>query len=133
MIYYCGDVGVGQIMKFGNNVILLGIWVLILEVWEVVKVYGMDFDCFMEVFNVFMGCSLVLEVFLMLFQCVFWLLMLIKDLLCCFDVGCDFGVLIFFVQVSFDVGILEIEDGVQREFLNDLFGLIDFSEIYFIE
>ena len=58
-VYRCGDVGAGQVVKLGNNAMFIGTLGVLLEVREMVRAQGVDFDYFLEVLNKSTGRSFV--------------------------------------------------------------------------
>ncbi|MDJ0788371.1 MAG: NAD(P)-dependent oxidoreductase [Myxococcota bacterium] len=57
----CGGIGMGQIVKLGNNAMSIGTLGLLLEVRELVQGHGMDFDDFKAILNQSTGRSFVSE------------------------------------------------------------------------
>ncbi len=57
----CGDVGMGQIVKLGNNAMVIGTMGLLLEVRDLVQGYGMEFEDFKTILNQSTGRSFVSE------------------------------------------------------------------------
>ena len=60
-VSHCGPIGTGQVMKLGNNAMVIGTFGLIMEVREMVAAQGMDLDTFMEYLNRSTGRSFVSE------------------------------------------------------------------------
>ena len=60
-VMHCGDVGMGQIVKLGNNAMVIGTMGILLEVREMVQRNGMDFDEFKAILNQSTGRSFVSE------------------------------------------------------------------------
>lgn len=60
-VSHCGPVGTGQVMKLGNNAMVIGTFRLIMEVRNMVVAQGMDLDTFMEYLNRSTGRSFVSE------------------------------------------------------------------------
>ncbi len=60
-VAHCGPVGTGQVMKLGNNAMVIGTFGLIMEVREMVAAQGMDLDTFMTFLNQSTGRSLLSE------------------------------------------------------------------------
>ena len=60
-IYHCGETGAGQVVKLGNNAMVIATMGLLLEIRETVRSQGVDFDYFMSVLNNSTGRSFVSE------------------------------------------------------------------------
>ncbi|MCR9097173.1 MAG: NAD(P)-dependent oxidoreductase [bacterium] len=60
-VLHCGDVGMGQIVKVGNNAMVIGTLGILLEVREMVTANGMDFEVFKQILNQSTGRSFVSE------------------------------------------------------------------------
>ena len=60
-IMRCGGIGMGQIVKLANNAVVIGTLGLLLEVRELVRGHGMDFEDFTEILNQSTGRSFVSE------------------------------------------------------------------------
>jgi len=60
-VSHCGPVGSGQVMKLGNNAMVIGTYGLIMEVREMAASQGMDLDVFMAFLNNSTGRSFVSE------------------------------------------------------------------------
>lgn len=60
-IYHCGGVGSGQVVKLGNNAMVIGTMGLLLEVREMVRAQGVDFETFVSILNQSTGRSFVSE------------------------------------------------------------------------
>ena len=60
-VMHCGDVGNGQVVKLGNNAMVIGAVELLYEVQQMVRGYGMDVGDFMKMLNQSTGRSFVTE------------------------------------------------------------------------
>ena len=60
-IYRCGDTGAGQVVKLGNNAMVIATMGLLLEIRETVRAQGVDFEHFLSVLNNSTGRSFVSE------------------------------------------------------------------------
>ena len=60
-LLYCGEIGMGQIVKLANNAMVIGTMGLLLEVRELVQGHGMGFDDFLAILNQSTGRSFVSE------------------------------------------------------------------------
>ncbi len=60
-IYHCGSVGAGQVVKLGNNAMVIATMGLLLEIRETIRSQGVDFDHFLSVLNQSTGRSFVSE------------------------------------------------------------------------
>ncbi|MEM9464931.1 MAG: NAD(P)-dependent oxidoreductase [Actinomycetota bacterium] len=88
-IAHCGPVGSGQVMKLGNNAVVIGTWALLMEVREMAAKQGMDLDVFMEFLNRSTGRSFVSESFPMPPERIMLEGMPVKDLSRCLEAGGD--------------------------------------------
>ncbi len=57
----CGDIGAGQVVKLGNNAMVIGTIELLYEVQQMVRGYGVDVGHFMTLLNQSTGRSYVTE------------------------------------------------------------------------
>ncbi len=108
-IMRCGEIGSGQVMKLANNAISLSTFSLLLEVRDLVAIYGMDLDNFMGILNRSTGRSFVSENFPMPRGRLKMRGMPKKDVSTCLKLAQELGVSLPMVQQCFDAGKVEAE------------------------
>lgn len=101
-IRFCGDIGMGQIVKLANNAMVIGTLGLLLEVRELVQGHGMDFEDFKAILNASTGRSFVSESMRLPPRATTSLAMPSKDLGICLAAADECGALMPMVRRCFE-------------------------------
>jgi len=103
-VAHCGPIGSGQVMKLGNNAMVIGTYGLLMEVREMAAAQGMNLDTFMGFLNDSTGRSFVSESMPLPPERITFTGMPVKDLRRCLAASADVGTTMPMIQRLIEAG-----------------------------